>query len=246
MTEIVRRDDRVPVAFGVPLRSLDEAYRLSQNLAISQMLPRDLRGKPSDVLAMLLYGQELGLGPMQSIQTIYVVEGRPSMSAQLWRALVRRAGHKVRIVERIHNKACTVEIVRSDDPDHPHQETFTLDDAVQTGKVQIVDGKPRARSKDGKPLPWELFTDDLLAARATARGCRFACPEVALGFYADEEAADLTPVVGPSDPVGVADPDVADAEVVPDDDTTASEVADLAAEFGEGWPPAEDLVGDDA
>jgi hypothetical protein len=245
MTDIVTRDSKVPVAFGVPMSSLDEAYRLSQNLSLSMMLPSALRGKPADVLAMLLYGQELGLGPMQSIQTIYVVEGRPSLSAQLWRALVRRAGHKFRVLERVRNTSCTIEIERCDDPGHPHVETFTLDDAIQLGKVSLKDGKPYSRSQQGKPLPWETVTDDMLFARATARGCRAACPEVALGFYADDEAADLEPVTVSITPEIPKGDEPEDAEVV-DDDKTASEVAELQQEFGEGWPPAEDLVDADA
>jgi hypothetical protein len=260
---------RVPVSFGVPLRSLDEAFRLSQNLGVAEMLPKDLRGKPSDILAMLLYGQELGLGPMQSIQSIYVVEGRPSLSAQLWRALVRRAGHKFRMVERIKNVSCTVEIERHDDPGNPHRETFTINDAIQTKKVSLKDGQPYARSQSGKPLPWELFTDDLLAARATARACRFACPEVALGFYDEGEAEEIAEAEMPTPfasrtgngttlggvPVDdrdvnlLKDDETVDAEVVPDDTKVADEVRDLAAEFTPptdeeraGWPPLADMV----
>lgn len=227
MSEIVKAESRVPVSFGVPLRSLDEAYRLSQNLAIAAMLPSSLRGKPADVLAILLYGQELGLGPMQSIQSIYVVNGRPSLSAQTWRALVRRAGHKVRMVERVSGVSATVEIVRADDEANPHRETYTMDMA-KAAKLSEKD-------------VWRQHTDDMLAARATARACRFVCPEVALGFYTEDEIEDAAAVP-------VAD-DVADAEVIPDDKSdadVAAEVASLQSEFGEGWPPAEDMADADA
>ena len=59
--------NRLPVAVGIPLNGLDEAFRLAKNLAVASVLPDSLRGKPSDVLAIVLYGQELGLAPMQAI-----------------------------------------------------------------------------------------------------------------------------------------------------------------------------------
>lgn len=228
MSEVARVESRVPVSFGVPLRSLDEAYRLAQNLAIASMLPADLRGKPSDVLAMLLYGQELGLGPMQSIQSIYVVKGRPSLSAQLWRALATRAGHKVKMAGLEHNKSASVMVTRCDDPANPHTATYTIDDAIQAGKVTLKDGKPYARSQKGEPLPWETTTDDLLIARAAAKACRFICPEVALGFYTEDEV-DL----GVSDEAHMqaTEPEaIEDAEVVSDEDTFNT-VSQLEAEF---------------
>jgi hypothetical protein len=81
------------------MTDLDEAYRLSKNLALASLMPDALRGKPSDVLAMMLYGQDLGLSPMQAIQGIYVVKGKPQLSGTTWIALARKAGHRVRIIE---------------------------------------------------------------------------------------------------------------------------------------------------
>lgn len=236
MSELARTEPKVPVSFGVPLRSLDEAYRLSQALALAAMLPDAVRGKPADVLAMLLYGQELGLGPMQSLQSIYVVKGRPSLSSQLWRALAIRRGHTVEGTSE-HNKSATVTVTRVDDP-NPHTVKYTIEDAIQAGRVTLKDGKPHARSQKGEPLPWETTTDDMLIARATSKALRFKCPEVALGFYSTDEIEDAAP----PDEVAIAEV-IAEVELVPpDDDKTASDVAELAAEFGAGWPPAEDIA----
>jgi hypothetical protein len=221
VTELARRESKVPVAFGVPLRSLDEAYRLSQALAMASSLPDDLRGKPADVLAILLYGQELGLGPMQSIQSIYIVEHRPSLAAQLWRALGIRAGHKID-AESEHNQWARVTVVRNDDP-KPYTATYTIDDAIQAGKLSLKDGKPYARSKTGKSLPWENTTDDMLMARATTKAMRFKCPEVALGFYGVDEAQELAE--------HEADETVADAEPIPQPEPTPQDDAAIDAEL---------------
>src|SRR5689334_20651647 len=101
--------DRRPVALGSRLTDLDSAFRLAKNLAVADLMPRDLKQKPSDVLAIMMYGQDLGLTPMQSIQGIYVVKGKPQLSSQTWTALARRAGHKLREIEST-NERCTIEI----------------------------------------------------------------------------------------------------------------------------------------
>jgi hypothetical protein len=226
MTEIVER--KLPVNVGVPLNGLDEAYRLSQGLALATVMPDSLRGKPSDVLAIMLYGQELGLAPMQSIQSIYVVRGKPQMSADLWTALARRSGHKVRWGE-CSDTSATVTIVRSDDPDYPLTVTFTVDDAVKAGLCEIKDGKVTARSSNGKPTPWETYTARMLRNRAISFCGKSQCPEVALGFaiegdydYVQPEAVDVTPPEMHGD--------VADAEIVdlPPEDLQAQ--LELAAE----------------
>jgi hypothetical protein len=200
------------------------------------MVPDAVRGKPADVLAILLYGQELGLGPMQSLQSIYVVKGRPSLSSQLWRALALRAGHKV-FSESEHNKSATFTVLRHDDPE-PHTVQYTLEDAIQAGRVSLKDGKPYSRSQKGEPLPWETTTDDMLLARATSRALRFKCPEVALGFYALDEIEDSAP------PDDVAVAEVVGPAPIADEDAAAA-VAELAAEFKD-WPEVTPPGGADA
>lgn len=189
---------KVSVNVGVPLRGLDEAYRLSQALAMAGLMPKDLRGKPSDVLAILLYGQEVGLAPMQAIQGIYVVNGRPTLSAQTWLALLRRAGHKAFVPcktcdapgeEHMPGKAhadhpyepdhddrhCRVTIVRGD-TGASHTESFSLDDARTAGLA----------NKD----IWKQHPRRMTLARATSNCARFIVPEVAMGFYGEGEEFD--------------------------------------------------------
>lgn len=231
-TELERR----PVNLGAPILDMDEAYRLAKNLAIASLMPDALRGKASDVFALLLYGQDLGLSPMQAIQGIYVVKGKPQLSGTTWIALARKAGHRVRIIEST-DKQCTVEIVRVDDPGSPHRETFTLQDAVRAGLCHIKEGKAFARSSKGEPLPWESYTRTMLRNRAISNCAKFACPEVALGFgvegdydYISDAAAEVTK------------PEVVEAETVVDPEKVAEEIGNLAAEFDFSEPVDAEIV----
>lgn len=218
---------KVPVNVTAPIQAWDEVWRLAGNLSTAALLPKDLRGKPADVAAMILYGQDLGLSPMQAIQGIYIVEGRPSLSAQLWLALVRRAGHRVSVEEHT-SQSCTVYIKRGDTGEE-HKVTYTIQDAVSSGLVSLREGKPYARSQQGKALPWELHTKSMLLARAVSTCCRFIAPEIALGFYSPDEVEEIRERIEAErldvEPVGEQDGRLN----TPED--AAAAVADIEAEF---------------
>lgn len=212
----------VPVAITGRQNDFDAAYRLAKNLAMSNLIPQTVRGKPADVLVTILYGQELGIAPMQALQAIYVVNGRPTISAQLWVALTRKAGHKVRVIEEAP-ESCTVEVERADDPGHPTRVTYTLDQAKQAGLA-------------GKDV-WKGHRAAMLYARAVSTACRRACPEIALGFGDETERFEAQPerptlatvaaerADQPMQPAPAGD---SDSEPVPDDAPDADMLADLA------------------
>jgi hypothetical protein len=248
----------LPVALNEPISGLDEAWRLAKALAIASVMPRDLHGKPADVLAMVLYGRDLGLSPMQSIQGIYVVKGKPQLASQTWTALARRHGHKVRIIESTDD-LCTVQITRRDDPDYPHTETFTIEQALKAGLCsRNAEGQITARSKSGEKLPWESYTKTMLRNRAISAAGKFTCPEVATGFaiegdydYIQDDDDDPVTVTQPDmhrDNLSAADlqaevlraeaayqqpgddPNIQDAEVVADPPPYAATVPTAAAD----------------
>ena len=75
------------------------AMRLAGRISNTPFVPKALRGDPASVMACILTGEELGLGPMQSLRMVNVIEGHPAASAELMRALVNRAGHRLSVVE---------------------------------------------------------------------------------------------------------------------------------------------------
>jgi hypothetical protein len=171
---------RTPVNVGVPIKGLDEAFRLAQALSMAGLLPSGLRGKPSDVLAIILYGSELGIGPMQALQAVHIVQGRTVVSAQLWLALLRTRGHRAKVIENT-DTVCTVELQRGDTGE-THRETFTWDDAK----------KAKLTSKD----VWQSYPKRMLLARAVANAARFLVPEAVLGIAAEGEFFDEEPQPG--------------------------------------------------
>ena len=87
----------------------------------------------------------LGLAPMAAITGVHVIEGKPTASAGLISALVRRAGHKLRVSGDA--KRATCQIVRADDPDYTFEVTFTDEGrrsaaTARQGRVEEVRGRP--------------------------------------------------------------------------------------------------------
>ena len=55
---------------------LNTAHKLASQINGTDFVPKAFRGKPEAVMAALLTGRELGLGPMTALQRIHVIEGK--------------------------------------------------------------------------------------------------------------------------------------------------------------------------
>lgn len=200
---------------------LTERMTYAKALAHASLLPRQYRNEPANVLLAMEYGDALGLTAIAAIQGIHVIEGKPSASAQLIGALVRRAGHRLRVELSPDGTAATATIIRADDPDFPFVCTWTMDRARAAGLLSKAGGT------------WSTYPQAMLKARAITEVARDACPEVLSGVaYTPEElGADDTPTAtatwethepAPAPP-GVDEDtgEIVDAEVV--EDTAADE-----------------------
>lgn len=147
--------------------------RVAAELAKSDIVPKAFQGKASNILVAIGLGRSLGLEPAPSLYGMHVIEGTPSPTAKLQAALVRRAGHKLRILEHGPEKA-VVQIVRCDDPEYPVTVTFTVDDARAAHFLDVTIenwvGEPGKKKKQTIPLsedfPVPCTEEDLRAAGA--------------------------------------------------------------------------------
>lgn len=176
--EVAVRTSR-DLAAAVPAK-----LQYAQELANSGLLPAAFRRQPANVLYALEYGEMLGLSPMAAITGIHVIEGKPTASAGLISALVRRAGHKLRVKGNATTATC--QIIRSDDPDYTYEVTWTL----RANK----DGNPSAEAADllGKKV-WKQYGASMLKARAITQCARDACEEALFGLHytAEELGAEV-------------------------------------------------------
>lgn len=152
--------------------TIDDKLAYCRALAVSGMLPKAFRQQPGNLLYAVEYADSLGLHPMVAITGIHVIEGKPSASAALISALVRRAGHTLRV--KGDAKQATAQIIRTDDREWTFEVTFTIDDARNAGLL-------------GKDV-WKKYPASMLKARAISAVARDACEEALFGVhYTPEE-----------------------------------------------------------
>lgn len=175
-------------------------WKVSQRVTNTPFVPKGLQGKPESVLACILYGAELGLGPMQSLNSIHVIEGRTAMSPELMRAMVARHGHRIDVVQN-SNEVCEMKGVRADTGGTATVK-WTMDDAKLAGLAH----------KDN----WKKYPRAMLMARCTSELCRILFPDVVAGLsYTPEEVASIEGVEFTAEEEPIAEiEEVVDAEVV--------------------------------
>ena len=167
---------------GLALQTISEAMQFGKMLAESSFVPKDFRGKPADCVLAVQHGAELGLGPMQSVQSIAVVNGRPSIYGDAAIALAKGSPVCEYISERIEgdgdNMTAICEAKRRGDP-QPTVSQFSVADAKKAGLW-------------GKAGPWTQYPRRMLQMRARGFALRDAFADVLRGLVTAEEAQDYT------------------------------------------------------
>lgn len=159
-------------------------------VSVGSMLPAQYRGKPADIMIAIGLGRAMGLSPAESLYRINVIQGRPSASAELIAANVRKAGHILRV--RGDERSARATIVRADDPGFEFESMWDMDRARRLGLAD----------KDG----WKKQPATMMRWRAITEVARLACPEALYGVaYVREEIEDDGQFVAAPQRVSAAD-----------------------------------------
>ena len=164
--------------FSLVPKDLGEAMKLADLIANSDLAPKDYKGKPGNVLIAVQLGQEIGLSPMSAIQSIAVINGKPSLYGDVGKALLLSKGF---IIEESDIKTikeqgfATCKITRLGHP--VCVRTFGIDNA-KTAKLW------------GKEGPWTTNPERQMAWRAFWFAARDIAADVLKGLMGAEEVAD--------------------------------------------------------
>lgn len=155
--------------------SLTEEMSYARAVSVANMLPDNYRGKPADIMLAVGLGRSMGLSPAESLYRISVIKGKPTASAELIAANVRKAGHRLRV--RGDETTATATIIRADDPDYE----FTVTRDLEWAKRMGLAGNDNYKKQSGTMLQW----------RAITACARLACPEALYGVtYTPDELED--------------------------------------------------------
>jgi hypothetical protein len=167
-------------AGGLALATMGEAMQFASMVAKSDFAPKDFKGKPESCLLAIQHGSEVGLSPMQSLQSIAVINGRPTIWGDAALALVQSSPACEYIKEYIEgdgDQAVAVCEVKRRGYPAATVSTFSMFDAKRAGLA-------------GKSGPWSQYPARMLALRARGFALRNAFADALRGLVTAEEAQD--------------------------------------------------------
>jgi hypothetical protein len=141
-------------------------------VAKSDFAPKDFKGKPESCLLAIQHGSEVGLSPMQSLQSIAVINGRPTIWGDAALALVQSSSQCVYVREYTdgdgEHLTAFCEVQRRGYP-QPTVAKFSVADAKKAGLW-------------GKTGPWTQYPARMLGLRARGFALRNAFADALRGL----------------------------------------------------------------
>jgi hypothetical protein len=208
----VRNIDGAKLIPGTELPIVPEAAelaglaQLAVTLSAAAIVPAALRGKPNDVLLVLLSARDLGVAITTALREFHVIDGKVTLSPKVKLALVRQSGlgriypHQpprtvtVRGRERRVLCPCGQEdgpndhlgaiwhAERADEPGILHSSRFTAEDAARPTGCNALTGKDN----------WQNYPQRMMSWRALGYLLDDVFPEVGTGLYSPDELGAVT------------------------------------------------------
>lgn len=220
----------VPVSrqqFDLSPQTFEQALTFSTYLADSDLVPKDFKGKPGNCLIAMQWGSELGLKPLQAMQNLAIINGRPSLWGDAVIALVRGSPLCESIIETDDGNTATCKVKRRGEAEQ--MRTFSMEDAAAAGLK-------------GKQGPWAQYPKRMRQMRARAFALRDVFPDVLRGLPVAEELMDTPPEkdMGMADVVGAPPPPPAPPTWP--DDKFAAQLPRWSKAITEGLKTADEIV----
>ena len=165
---------------GLSLSTMSDALAFAEMVSKTEFAPKDFKGKPEACLLAIQHGAEIGLSPMQSLQSIAVVNGRPTIYGDAALAVCLASPVCEWVTESVDGDGATMVATCSAQRrgyPKPITSTFSVADAKAAGLW-------------GKSGPWTQYPKRMLAMRARGFALRNAFADVLRGLVTAEEAGD--------------------------------------------------------
>lgn len=157
-----------------------EAMAFAKMLAKSEFVPKDYRNKPENILVAIQWGREVGLSPIQALNNISVINGKPAIWGDSMLALCQASPKCDYINESLEgegdNMVAHCHAKRRNEPEEKYAK-FSVSDAK----------KAKLWSKAGA---WQDYPKRMLQMRARGFALRDAFADVLKGVISIEEARD--------------------------------------------------------
>jgi hypothetical protein len=166
---------------GLRVQSVSDLMTLGKIAAASGLVPKDYQGQPEKCAGAIAFGAELGLAPMQALQCIANINGRPSIWGDSAKALCLASPVCEGIEETIEGEGTpnpkAVCVCKRRGHAHAVRAEFSVEDAKRAALW-------------GKAGPWTQYPKRMLQLRARGFALRDAFPDILRGLVTAEEAQD--------------------------------------------------------
>lgn len=196
-----------------------EMLKFAEMVSKTNFAPKDFQGKPEACAIAMLYGRQLGVGGLQAIQNIAVINGRPSVYGDLFWAIIINHPDFVDVEEKSDDKSAWVKLTRRNRS--PKEATFTQQDAVTAGLWK-------------KAGPWTNYPSVMMLWRARTFAGRFLFADALRGMTSSHEAEDFQgeTIEGTVSANATPAPNTAPEQKK---DQQAKITQDQARDFGKAW-----------
>lgn len=188
-TSIIRTGER-----GLVFTTLDELTRFANGVITSKLAPKCF-STAAQVIVAMQWGAEVGLKPMQSLQSIAVINGRPALWGDAVVALAWASGKLLALDESSEGSGDALTAVcrvRRIGQEQHAERRFGVADAKRAGLW-------------GKAGPWTQYPQRMLQMRARSWCFRDNFADVLCGLAVAEEARDIpTDVASVTQPKGLS------------------------------------------
>lgn len=162
-------------------QNFNHYFGIAEKIAKTNMVPKNYIGKPMEIVIAMEYGISLGLGMMQSLQEIAVINGKPCLYGDGMLAVCQGSSKYDGMQEKmlldesgaVVGASCTVKRINSE----PYTKDFTIDQAKKAGLW-------------GKAGVWSQYPDRMLQMRARGFALRDQFADVLRGVKTVEEVED--------------------------------------------------------
>jgi len=170
--------------------NMTEAMGLAKLLASSDFVPKDFKGKPGNCFLAMQMGAELGVPPLQALQNIAIINGRPSIWGDLALAVVQAnpdyEDHREFFTGNPFDDNYTAVFQIKRKGQAWHEVKFSVADAKQAKLWQ-------KRGYNGQDTPWITNPKRMLQMRSRGFGLRDKFADALKGMKLAEEIMDIPP-----------------------------------------------------
>lgn len=170
------------------IQQFENAQRIAKALASSALVPKEYQGQQglANTLVAMEIASRMGLSPLQVMQNLHVIHGRPSWSSQFIIAMINGCGRFTPLDYNISGEGDSLSC-------------FAYATEIATGKelrgpaVTMAMAKREGwATKSGSK--WQTMPDLMIRYRSAAFWGRLYVPEFLVGMKTQEEVVDIEEV----------------------------------------------------